>query len=464
MRVATLAGESRSEGSRVVAHRTTGRSQVPVGELVASLSIEQLREVVSAAADRHEDVERTVRLISARADDDLAALRVEVDRGLRTRRFLPYGESSGWAHGARPLVEELRRRATSSPSAELTELLQRAIGHLVKVIEHADDSDGTIGDLTRELLELHVTTCDSGAADPVKLAEWMVRFWFADQDLFEVDPVRYQKALGEEGVAAYRQAVAAREPEDTFAVRYARERLAVLDGDTEKIVALLGGDLTRPHQFVQVAGAMAELGREDDVLVWCERGIAETRGWQTGRLYDLACETHARHGESLEALRLRRSQHERMPSLSTYNALRRAAEAVDAWSVERDAARAVLRERDVRAFVDALLRDGDVDLAWDTAQAAPEELGSDLWLRLAESRETANPADAVAVYERVADGVLEKTDRRAYVGAVRILKRARDAATAAGDPQAFGQHIVKLRAQHGRRPTLIAMLDKADLR
>lgn len=106
-----------------------------------------------------------------------------------------------------------------------------------------------------------------------------------------------------------------------------------------------------------------------------------------------------------------------------------------------------------------------MDLAWDTAQAAPEEqLGSDLWLRLAESRETANPADAVAVYERVADGVLEKTDRRAYVGAVRILKRGRDAATAAGDSQAFGQHIVKLRAQHRRRPTLIAMLDKADLR
>ena len=336
---------------------------------------------------------------------------------------------------------------------------------MVKVIEDVDDSDGAIGDLARELLELHATACDGGAADPVRLAAWMVRFWFVDQDLFEVDPVRYQMALGQEGVAAYRQAVAARERDDTFAVRYARERLAILDGDTEKIVALLDGDLTSPHQFVQVAEAMAELDRDDDVLVWCDRGIEETRGWRTGRLYDLACETHARHREPLEALRLRRSQHERMPSLSTYNALRRAGEAVDAWSGERDAARAVLRERDVRAFVDALLRDGDPDLAWDVAQAVPEEeLGSDLWLRLAESRATANPADAVGVYERVADGVLEKTDHRAYAGAVRILKRARDAATAAGELQSFGQHIVTLREQHRRRPTLIAMLDKAGLR
>ncbi len=293
----------------------------------------------------------------------------------------------------------------------------------------------------------------------------MVRFWFLDQDLFEVDPVRYRQALGEIGLTAYRQAVAAREHEDTFALQYVRERLAVLDGDTDRIVALLGGDLTRPHQFVQVAEAMGELGREDGMLAWCERGIAETQGWQTARLYDLACETHARRGQPLEVLRLRRSQHERMPSLSSYHALRRAAEAVDAWAVEHDAARAALRERDPRASIDALLSDGDAQLAWDTAQAVPEEqLGSDLWLRLAESREAANPADAATVYQRVADQVLEKADRRACAAAVRILNRARNAATAADDLQAFNQHIATLREQHRRRPTLITMLDNAGLR
>jgi predicted acylesterase/phospholipase RssA len=55
-----------------VATRTKGRSPAPVGELVTSLNIEQLREVVSAAAERHADVERAVRLIAARENDDLA--------------------------------------------------------------------------------------------------------------------------------------------------------------------------------------------------------------------------------------------------------------------------------------------------------------------------------------------------------------------------------------------------------
>lgn len=217
----------------------------------------------------------------------------------------------------------------------------------MRVIEHADDSDGTIGDLVRELLVLHATACDAGVGDPAKLAAWMIRFRFADHDLFEVDPVRYATGLGERGLAAYREALEA-EHRESFAVRYARERLAVLDGDTDAIVELLGGDLSRPRQFVQAVEAMAELGLEEEVLAWAERGIAETDGWQTGRLYDLAFETHASRGEPVEVRRLRRSQHERMPSLSSYNALRRAAEAVDAWAVERDGARAAARARRAR--------------------------------------------------------------------------------------------------------------------
>lgn len=302
-----------------------------LGEVVRDLSIKLLREVVVSAADRHDDVERHVRLAAARVEGDLAQLRVEVDRGLRTRRFLGYRESSEWARAARPVVEELRMVAVSCPSRDLVVLLERAVGHVVKVILHADDSDGMIGDLVRELLEVHAVACDAGVADPVKLAGWMVRFSCDDQDFFEVDPVRYASALGEYGLLAYRRAIERREDgERVFAVRWARERLAVLDGDGERIVALLGGDLSAPHQFIGVCEAMLELGREDEVLLWAARGIAETDGWQVGKLYDLACGVHEGRSAALEVLRLRREQHERMASASTYSGLRRAAETTGA--------------------------------------------------------------------------------------------------------------------------------------
>ena len=380
-----------------MASRTAGRSDTPVSELVESLNIQQLREIVSAAVDRHDDVARAVRLVAARAAGDLGQLRVEVDHGLRTRRFLGYHESAEWARAAQPIVAELEAAVTATRSGALVELLQRAVGHVVKVIQHADDSAGLIGDLARELLALHARACDAGVADPVKLAAWMIRFRFVDQDVFDVDPVRYACALGDIGLAAYRKAVAAHGSEDSFAARYARERLAVLDGDTEAIVELLGGELTAAHQFVRVAEAMAELGRNDDVLVWTTRGIAQTDGWQTAKLYDLACAVHTRRSAPLEVLSLRRAQHERMPSLATYTALRAAAEAADAWALERDAARAALRRRDLGGLIDALLSDGDPELAWETAVANPDwDPGSHRWLRLAESRETQSPATSHA--------------------------------------------------------------------
>jgi hypothetical protein len=436
----------------------------PVDELIASLTRDQLADVVLDAAGRHDDVLRAVRLVVARSTGDLVALRGEVDGALRTRRFLGYWESMEWAQAARPVLVELERTAGAAPSRELVELLQRAVGHVVKVIGHADDSSGLIGDLARELLELHAVTCDAGVADRIKLAAWMIRFRFGDQDFFEVDPVRYQKALGEEGLIAYREAVDSIDDAGSFALRYVRERLAVLDGDIETIVELLAGDLSNAYQFRRVAEAMAELERDDLVLEWTTRGIAESSSWQVGTLYDLACETHARLGQPLEVLRLRRAQHERMPSLSTYSILRKAAGDVHAWDVECDAARMVLRACDVRGFVGALLGDGDHAVAWKEAVAAPaDEIDADLWLRLAESREVEQPADALTVYERVADEVLVETDRRAYTRAVRILKRARSVADAAGRRDDFTAYVSRLREQHRRRPSLIAMLDKAKL-
>jgi hypothetical protein len=441
------------------------RPDVPVDALIAGLTVDELREVVLAAVDRHDDVERQVRLVAGRGASDLAQLRAAVDRDLRTRRFLDYRESGGWAGAARPIVAELGNAVDASPSRELVTLLQRAIGHVVKVIMHADDSDGLIGDVARELLDLHARACDAGVADPGDLAAWMIRFGFDDQDFFEVDPVRYASALGESGLTAYRSAVAARRDGDAFAVRYALERLAILDRDTDALVKLLGGDLTRPHQFLRVAQAMGELGLEDEALAWARSGIAQTTGWQTAQLYDLACAAHARREEPLLVLELRRAQHERMPSSSTYRTLKAAADARDAWSLERDAARATLRRADLRGYIDALLGEDELELAWSAADAAPTDaLGVDLWLRLAESRERDRPGDALVVYQRVVDEVLERADRSAYRSAARILLRARAAAQAAGQIDAFAAHLTRLREQHRRRPTLIAILDKAKLR
>ena len=112
----TLARVQVIEGSLAVARSGGGRSEVPIAELVGSLSVEQLREVVSSAADRHEDVARAVRLLVGRADGDLAAQRARSIALFAPGGSSPTGRPASGAHSARPVVEELRRHASSSPS------------------------------------------------------------------------------------------------------------------------------------------------------------------------------------------------------------------------------------------------------------------------------------------------------------------------------------------------------------
>jgi hypothetical protein len=449
-------------GRNSMPRRTAGRRpKEPLAELIAALTREELAEVVSNAVERHKDVAGAVRLVAARSQHDLAALQKEVDRALRTRRFLDYWQSIEWAEAAQPVVAELELLAQTAPSRQLIRLLQRAIGHVVTVLLRADDSSGAIGQLVSELLELHASACDSGASDPIELADWMASFAIADQDFFELDPVRYVGALREQGLAAYREAVINASEPDSFAVRHARERLAIVDEDLEAIVELIGGDLSNGARFARVAEAMGEIGRDDLVLEWAERGIAETDGWLVARLYDIACETYTRQGRPLEALRLRRAHHERASTSSTYEALRLAAGAVHAWDDERDAAREVLQRRDERGFVHVLLADGDAQLAWDVAMASDNSLDGDDWLRLAEANEAIRPDEVLVVYQRVVDETLERADTRAYRRAAKILKRARGAALAATQPELFNEHVRRIREQYRRRPSLIGILDRA---
>lgn len=456
--------------------------EMPIEEAVDRLDEQEARRLLVSAAESHEDVARAVRLAAADESDRLAILKAAVDDGLRTRRHLDYWASSSWARDASPVVDALGEAVATEPSSELVVLLQRAAGHLVKVIMRADDSDGMIGDLTRRVLELHREACATGVAEPQRLAKWMVRFSFEDQDFFEIDPVAYIDVLGYEGLAVYRREVAKRsDPASapagrspllgdmygefpSFAAKYAAERLAVIDRDVDQLVELLGGDLSSPYQFVRVAEAMIELGHGDAALTWARRGMDETSGWQVAELYDLAADLLSDAGQVDELVKLRRHHHARMPSSSTYAALQTAARASDTWEAEIGLARTVLAERDPAGLIDALLADDEPEQAWEAATAGGGELLSSQWLRLAKAREPTAPAEVMAVYLRLADEVLVRADKRAYRDAVRRLKAARRAATSADRTAEFAERLTDLRERNRRRPSLMAMLDKAGLR
>jgi len=449
-----------------MARSARGGSEEELDVVVERLGDGEVQRLLLDAAARHGDVARTIRLAAATPADRVATLRSELD-ALRTRRHLGYRESMEWADDALIVVDEITATAQSAPSRDLLKLVELALNRVVKVIMYADDSAGAIGEVARQLLETHAELCDAGVADPKALAKWMIRFSFDDQDFFNPDPVRYSTALGDDGLVLLRRAVddrlAVSDPD--FAVRYVQERLAVLDGDIDRIVELMGGDLTGTYQYIRVAEAMVELDRSDDALMWARRGIESTSGWQVAKLYDIAADVIAERGDDAAVVDLRREQHQQMPSSTTYARLKSAAEPIGGWPDEREAARVALGARDIGGLVDALLADDDVDAAWAAAADADTEvIGDQRSARLAEARETTEPAGALGVYLRLIDSTLQTADRRAYRSAAKQLKRAQKAAAAAGLSEEFDEHLAALREQHRRRPSLIEILDKAGLR
>jgi len=146
-----------------------------------------------------------------------------------------------------------------------------------------------------------------------------------------------------------------------------------------------------------------------------------------------------------------------MASASTYSRLRRAADAVGAWDIERDAARLALRERDLGGLVDALLADSDIEEAWSVAHEDPDwDPGLQRRLRLAEASEAQRPDRALPWYMLVVDELLIETGRRAYARAIPVLKHAaapptRPARASGLQPGSLISASITAAAQHSSR-------------
>ena len=247
-----------------------------LAEWLPSRTSEQLVELLDDVMARHPEAVTTVELAFARSAGDLTALREAVDARMRTRRYLDWRESSEWADEAQPVLDELTTMASERPSDELVLLLQRAADHLHKVLLRVDDSNGSIGYLQRQVLDLHEQVCAAGVADPRKLAKWMAAFSFDRDAFFPPDVDAYAGALGEPGLAAYRAEVERRLPEagEFGNVRIAHKRLAVADRDVDAIIERFGRDLSNSQRYLLVAEALREIDRDDLALDWARRGLA----------------------------------------------------------------------------------------------------------------------------------------------------------------------------------------------
>ena len=282
-----------------------------------------------------------------------------------------------------------------------------------------------------------------------------------------------------------------------FAITHIMETLAELSQDVDALVAVKAHDLSSPYDFVEIAEIYREAGRSDDALAWAERGAAAYPDCTDVRLLEILADEYERRGRGEDAVQVMWSLLERRPSVDSYQRLKARAVRHGDWTVRRAEALDCLRnaagapritprlDRLPRSagklslmsgstpfaapwsegrseVVRALLWEGDVDAAWQEAVAGGCSLS--VWMEVAAARAVEHPEDALPIYVRQVDRLIDQKNRRAYEEAVELLSMIAELMNRAGRADEFPEYLVQVRAANKQKRSLLKLLDAANWR
>jgi hypothetical protein len=396
---------------------------------------------------------------------------------IRTRADLHRWDASN-AHGRQmhQAVDVLEAAVPDTDPAQVYAVTHKALASAVKVIARADDSSGIIGDACRRLLALHPKAAAQARVPASRLVDWMITFQFnGDVDYFELDPVAYAPALGENGIAVYRtklderRALLAPQPRseswsvsdrhERWVLEWNDRRLAVLDHDIEAIIRTHVKDRKVAAWFQDTAEAFEEIGELALAIDWARQGMDVGPSHQSVQSAEFWCRLlqHHRPAEFLDARLL---TFHRWPSSTTAARLHDAAG--PAWPGHREEVLAALASRPADAVLFALLTLKDARLAWDLAHSL--HLDDDrAWHELIKAYEEIDPLAVLPIHAKFVEKDLVQADAQRYRLAARRLAKMRKIAAGTSTAADIDAMIEEHRETHRRRPRLQQEFDRAGL-
>ena len=424
---------------------------------------------------------------------DVASLRALIEQAFAHREFVPYREVWGYVRGIEEATDVLEAQLEQGDGGDVVDLAEHALKLAEGALDHVDDSGGQMGDAIARLEELHLDACIQAQPDPTALAERLFA-WELDGpwDVLDQAVIRYAEALGDDGLARYRElaekewaAVPKLAPGEDSRERYRSrfritrimQALAQRSGDLADLIAVEERDLSIGYRFLQIAELCREHGEDDMALEWAERGMAAFAEDPDPRLRAFLIEEYRRRGRSAEALehsvqaferptdarelpraRDRREGSGRVGGATPLGAL--AARPSGAGPAGSHATPLAARPRLLGARAGADLggrrrcRLGGRERGW---------LYSDLWLKLADLRRAEHPEDAIGVYRRHVEDVIAGKDKRAYAEAVRLIDETmRELYAESGRPEDFDAYVEEVRTAHKPKRNLMKLMAALD--
>lgn len=397
-------------------------------------------------------------------------------------QFVNYRRAGEWAAGVHEVLDDLQHLLDDGHADAVLKLTEQAHKRAETALNRIDDSGGWLTDISWRIAKLHQEAARRARPAPQPFATRLFRLETGSDtlDTFHRAATTYADVLGAAGLEQYRQLAQdawvtvdhADRYGAVFRIRQARIGVALGARDPDELIAVKRDGLDSPQDHLEIVRLLADVGRTEDAIDWARRGLTEfpDRWHQTPKLRDALAELLGGRGDATEVEQLYWDAYARRPTLTGY------LQYVD-HAADPDAARAHairhLKDKVGRPFpdgrgtypADELIQILDYDSrdqdAWNTM--IEHGCHHDLAMRLAAKREAEHPLDAITIYDRDVEELIDRKNKTAYRAAVRGLRHIRTLATRAGQPEVFDDILDRVRTEHRLKRTLMGFLDVAAL-
>ncbi len=453
--------------------------QADVGEsaleaAVYAMGIDDLRDLVITRAQHDGELRRLLEVRATAVSGDDAVAKHEfvsmVRNALGYHGFVDYRDSFVVAESASWALDELETHLDGGSAEVVRPALLQALTLLRSITEQADDSSGSISGQGERAAELYAKACRLGKPDPAELARWLVDFRATSPGWPTLVLEDFADVFDDDALAIYRAAVADldrqyadRDRWSRFEVDAMQLELADHDGDVDRAVQLLN-DREHP-QFGAIIARLRAAGRDDEVMGWIDRAVAEGRvSGRGGNAVWLSpsavADAYREAGRIDDAVAVLRAEFLRQPAVGAYRALLDFAATIDRAEDER--VWAFGRAREMAAgpaagsvLVQLCLHEGDVEAAWEAADRFGPGFA---WFELATQGAEVRPVAAADLYRPALENDLLRPNTNLYPGIAATLATMRTLYEKGGRSVEFAAFIAKIRQDYGRRPSLMKAL------
>ncbi len=445
--------------------------------VVQAMSVDELRDLVLTLAQQDSGVRRLLDVRATAVSGDEAPAQAEFEAYVRNmlefRGEIDYRRSFEVAGTVSDMLDELEDHLNNGAAEVVRPALLLALTKLRKLLQHVDDSSGSIGDQSQRSADLYARACRLGTPDPTKLATWLVKFRAESPGWPIVVLADFVDAFDEKALKAYRRAVAALDknladqPTGRHEVDAMLLELADHDGDVDLAVQLLSEG---PYvQYGAIVHRLRAAGRADDAVAWIDLAVSagKVRSHGGDNEYwlnpDHVAETYKGLGRTDDAIGVLRADFARQPSVGSYRVLLDFAAGVDRVDSERrwayDHARhlaATDRFLFGTVLVQLCMSDGDIDAAWE---AADRYGAGSAWRELADRGAKARPIAAADLYRPGLAKDLREPNSKLYPDIAARLATMAKLYEKGGRGAEFVLFMAEIRQQYGNRPALMRALD-----